>query len=208
MGNYAVELHTLFSKEKILDLMTISQSFPERSRTSLVRDLQKVNAISSYNHCGKHYTLKEIADFNDQGIWQYKDAMFSAHGNLKHTIQSIVNNSSSGMTHNDLKAILKLRTHDILRELVQDNKIAREDVNDIYVYVSADSGIRLKQIGTRMRRGSVAHNDPMFIVEVLSYVIQEPHVTVTDLYSHFKNTGASQSEVEEIFRRYVQGKKN
>jgi hypothetical protein len=194
-----------------MDLATISRCFPERSRTSLVRDLQKVNAIASYNHSGKHYTLKEIADFNDRGIWQYEDALFSAHGNLKRTILSMVSNSSDGMTHNELKGILYLRTHDVLREMVKSRQIAREDVHNNYVYVSADSEAGRKQIEARVappRRSVAAQTDPMFIIEVLSYALQRPSAKAVDAYSHFKHTGISQSGMEEIYERYVQGKKN
>ena len=209
--DYAAELRALFCKEKVLDLTTISRNFPGRSRTSLVRDLRKVGAIASYNHCGKHYTLKEIAEFDGQGIWQYGDALFSDHGNLKRTIQTMVDNSSSGLTHNELQPTLRLRTHDVLREMVKHNKIARADVHNNYVYVSADAEAGQKQVEARVappQQSFAAQTGPLLIIEVLSYVLRNPGTTADAAHSHFKGAGVSQGEVEEIFERYVDGKKN
>jgi hypothetical protein len=209
--NYAVELEALFRKEKVLDLAEIGGCFPERSRTSLVRDLQKVSAITSYNHCGKHYTLPDIAEFNDQGIWQHKGAMFSAHGNLKHTIKSMVDCSRNGMTHNELKAVLNLRVHDILLAMVRDNQIAREEIHEAYVYVSANSDIGQAQKEARIytpRRSMADSSDPMIIIEVLSYALGHPQATAADAYIHVKDRGVSRGEVEAIYDQHVQGKKN
>jgi hypothetical protein len=209
--DYAVELKAMFHREKILDLIIIGSCFPERSRTSLVRDLCKVCAISSYNHCGRHYTLEEIADFNDNGIWQYKDALFSARGNLKSTIQGIVDESRGGMTHGELRAVLHLRTHDIVRVMASDNQIARESVHGAYVYVSADADVGRAQIAARIAqplRGVPAREDPMFIIEVLSYAVQHPRATAADVRSHFEGTGVPQCEIDSVYEHYVKGKKN
>ena len=206
-----VELRALFKSEKVLELSTIGRHFPERSRTRLVRDLKKINAITSYNHCGKHYTTKALADFNDQGIWQYRGAMFSAHGNLKQTIQNLVDNSSAGMTHNELKDILNLRVHDVLLVMVKDNLIDRKDVHNVYLYVSADPAVSRGQVESRTlppKRRAVAQTDPMFIIEVLSYALQHPKATAAEAYRHFEGTGATQDDVEIIYENYVRGKKN
>ena len=209
--DYSSELRGLFYRNNVLDLVTISQSFPNRSKISLIRDLNKIGAISSCNHRGQHYTLMEIAVFNNHGLWHYNDALFSAHGNLKHTITSIVNESKEGMTHNDLRAILNLRVHDTLLEMVEDNKITREVVDGVYVYMSADLTIKMRQVEggqTSVKHNRVDQIDPKSIIEVLSYIIRKPQTTAIDAYSQFEYTGLSQGDVDEIFERYVLVKKN
>ena len=209
--NYTAELHALFNRERVLDLSTIGHYFPARSRISLVRDLKKVEAITSYNHCGKYYTLRELASFNSQGIWQCKDALFSTYGNLKHTIKHMVDNSNDGMTHEELKAILSLRVHDVLRIMVRDNLIAREEVHNIYLYISSDPEVGRRQAVSRTipsTRRNATQSDPMFVIEVLSYAIQHPKATAADAYRHFEKTGVSQCEVEALYERHVHGKKN
>jgi len=209
--DYAAELLALFRREIVLDMAAIGSRFPGRSRISLVRDLKRANAITSYNHSGKHYSLMELAQFDSQGIWRCKGAMFSARGNLKSTIRGMVGDSIRGMTHSELRAVLSLRVHDTLRAMVGERQIAREQIYDMFVYVSADPQAGRRQIESRAasaRLSDATDPDPALVIEALSYVIRHPRATADELYRRFKDVGVSQSGIEAVYARYVQGKKN
>jgi hypothetical protein len=211
--NYSAELRNLFIEQKVLDIGSIVQSFPERSRTSLTRDLQSINAIACYNGYGNRYTLKEIAEFNEHGIWECKDALFSVNGSFKSTIISIVNNSFSGMTQRELKEILILRVSSALSELTGDNQIAHEVVHNQYLYVSADTNVSQMQIEARLNPQSKTvklKDNPLLIMEIYKYVIECNVIktTAADIYNRFKDRGLSMRACEEIHKEYIQGKKN
>ena len=205
--DYASELYEMFCKEKVLDMQSISNAFPGRSRISLVRDLRKIGAISSCNHRGCHYTIKMAAVFDKHGLWRHSDALFSTHGNLKCTIRSMVNNSCAGMTHNELDEILCLRTHNTLREMVDDGEIDRVNVHGAYVYICSDTAAGLAQLGERAkpeyRRKQAARTAPEMIIEVLSYVIRQPQATAADAHARFAGRGMSRAAIESIFESYV-----
>jgi len=207
--DFASELYELFCKEKVLDLKAIGDAFPGRSRISLVRDLQKIGAISSCNHRGCHYTLKTIAVFDGHGLWRHGGALFSAHGNLKQTIRSMVDSSSAGMAHDELEETLRLRAHNTLREMVDDGEISRANVQGAYVYICADPPAGQNQLGARAatgrRRGQATRTAPEMVIAVLSYVIRRPHATAADAHERFAGDGISRAAVEAIFESYVYG---
>ena len=95
--------------------------------------------------------------------------------------------------------------------MVNKRRIAREEIFNLYIYVSSDPVASRNQIIQRTTlpqlRGLTAE-DPMFIVDVLSYVIQHPNARSADTYSHYKNAGVSLEDIEAIYARYVMGKKN
>ena len=43
-----------------------------QSRMTVFRKLTKLDYISSCSHSGKYYSLKIIAKFNKDGLWEYK----------------------------------------------------------------------------------------------------------------------------------------
>ena len=48
---------------------------------TVLRKLQKLGYISSCSHGGQYYSLKESAEFDDNGLWRFGPALFSRHGN-------------------------------------------------------------------------------------------------------------------------------
>ncbi len=53
------------------------------SRSTVLRRLDEHGYYSSYNHSGRFLTVEEVADFDSRGLWVWKTARFSRHGNLK-----------------------------------------------------------------------------------------------------------------------------
>ena len=69
------------------------------SRSTVLRRLREHGYHSSYNHSGMFLTIHEVAEFDSRGLWVWKTARFSKHGNLKETVWHFVEDSEQGMTH-------------------------------------------------------------------------------------------------------------
>ena len=210
--DFSAELYSLFRAEIVLDMMTIKQSFPSRTRMSIFRDMQKIGAISSCNNRGQNYTLKEIAVFDQYGLWEFNGAVFSECGNLKNTIAKMISKSDAGMTHSELQSILGWNVHDTLLELVENQAVYRKRAAGAYVYFDAVIENQAKQLekrtASKAQKAIRNQTDLRMVVEVLSYVIRHPQATTGDTYERFQSMGISYEEVGSIYDQYVNGKKN
>jgi hypothetical protein len=91
-----------------MNLSTVIQKFKNKKVVTIVvlaawlscsiatarRRLKAWRAYTSYNHNGRFYTLPEIADFDDNGLWRHQGVFFSKHGNLKRTLAYLVIHSA------------------------------------------------------------------------------------------------------------------
>jgi hypothetical protein len=212
--NLLSQMVQLFKKNLILDMNSIQKSFPNRSRCSIFRDLQKIGYISSYNKAGSYYTLKSIAQFDNDGIWQHEGVFFSCHGSLKQTLKHMVDISAAGHTHPELQHILGLRVHNTLLDLVSAKAIEREMFEGLYVYTHNNPEIKLCQLDERQKQSRWQHNisslNPYTTVEVLLAVIKQPDRSAADIFKVLSKKGinVAQNEIETIFQYYDLGKKN
>ena len=62
--------------------------------------LKQWQAYTSYNQNGKYYALPQVPRFDDHGLWRYKNAAFSRHGNLKKTVIHLVSVRLPGFPEN------------------------------------------------------------------------------------------------------------
>ncbi len=147
-------LRRVFRCAKTLEMEALEARF-ERSRRSLFRDLATVGYHTSYTHGGRYYTLAEIADFDERGLWFYRDVGFSRAGTLKETVAELIEAVPEGRTHAELRHLLRVRVHNTLLELVRGGRIGRERYEGVLVYVSADHERAAEQI-ERRREGDRA----------------------------------------------------
>lgn len=208
------QLVQLFKKNSVLDMTSIQKSFPERSRCSLFRDLQKIGYISSYNKAGGYYTLKSIPQFDTNGIWHHEGIFFSSHGSLKETVKHMVDVSAAGRSHHELQQTLGLRVHNTLLDLVSINAIDREILEGLYIYTHDNPEIKSRQLDVRKKQSNwshtIAHLNPYTTVEVLLAVIRQPDRPAEDIFQVLleKSIPVSQNDIETIFQYYDLGKKN
>ena len=205
----AEKMLSLFRKNKVVKLTSITELNPHRSRCSIFRDLKHLGYMTSYNNAGRYYTLSEIPIFDKNGIWQYEGAFFSVYGSLKNTAKSLVDNSLAGRTHDELRGMLGVRVQNTLHDLVSEMAIMREKHIGAYVYVSADNEIHSKQMACR-KNTAAAQVDPYITIEVLRAVIKHPAHQAAAIYSLLSKDGANISliQVESVFCLYDLGKKN
>jgi len=142
----------LFQRQSVVDLTTLLAALKTSSRMSVFRRLSALGYLSSYSHAGRYYTLRDIPQFDPDGLWQYQGVCFSRDGSLKATVERLVEQSEAGRTHPELHARLRLRVHNTLLDLVEGRRIGRETWRGHYLYLSANPARAQSQLSLRQQQ--------------------------------------------------------
>lgn len=205
-------LEQAFRSKHVLDLQALKAALGAVSRTTVFRALVKVGYLTSYSHRGGFYTLEQIPDFNEDGIWTWGDVMFSRWHTLRATVSHMVNEAPAGRTHAELQARTHLRVHDTLHDLLAADEIGRVVFNHRFVYVSGDNETAQAQIREREASrpgeddGSPAP-DPQVVVDVLLAFIDHSEEGVDRLAVRLRRHGVTREQVDNVFRLYELEKK-
>ncbi len=62
-------LKRLLRKHIVVNLQQLSNTLNTSSRMSIFRRLQMIGYFSSFTHKGAYYTLSNIPQFDDRGLW-------------------------------------------------------------------------------------------------------------------------------------------
>lgn len=143
--NTNMRARSLIEKEKVFTLKQLVSALGCSPRTAQTR-IKQWNAHTSYNMNGKYYTLPEIPEFDDNGIWRYRKAAFSRHGNMKQTIIYLITTSFAGLNGRQLGDILGLDPRSFLHHFRQVPGIQREKHCGVYVYFSDEPEIYKTQM--------------------------------------------------------------
>jgi len=149
--------------------------------------LRKWQTYTSYNQNGRYYTLPQVPKFDHNGLWQYQNAIFSKHGNLKKTIVNLIVSASSGLTGSQLGDILGLSPQSFLHHFRNCPGICREKHDGVYVYFSEDDLIYNRQV--HQRRTSVCKSAVVTISDLEAIMI---------LVAIIKRHGISAEEIKEL----------
>jgi hypothetical protein len=182
------------------------------SLSTVVRRLNEHGYYSSYNHSGRFLTIEEVADFDSRGLWLWKTARFSRHGNLKETIEHFVESSEEGVTHGELATLLGVRAHNPLLELVEEARIFRERLGPTFVYLSSKKSVRRRQVRRRKSLLKEAHKprpNSRQIIATLLELIKNPNAKRDEIVLRCQRAGVAISRelVEVIFEMYDLDKK-
>ncbi len=134
-----------FRKARVLTLQELVETL-RFSRSTVLRRLREHGYFSSYNHRGKFLTLEEVAEFDSRGLWAWRIARFSKYGTLKDTAAHFIEGSETGMTHEELSALLGVRVHNSLLDLLEEDRVSREKLGPTFVYLSRRPRVRRQQI--------------------------------------------------------------
>ena len=187
-------LRRLFHQNLVVDLPTILQAFPGRSRCSIFRDLKAIGGhLSSYNHNSRFFTLADVPEFDANGLWQHQGIFFSRQGTLKATVRHLVQTSEAGQTHEELQEHLHVRVYHTLLDLVRRNEVSREELDRLFLYVHADPEVRANQVDKRRHQieapAAIPPLGPYEIIEVLLCVIRLGEQQPEQVFSHLRNKG-------------------
>src|SRR5207237_795575 len=142
-------LRSFLRRKQIATLEELKQALGTTSTMSWFRKLQTLTYRTSYSHRGKYYTLAEIPQFDEQGLWSSRGVWFSRDGTLLATAQRFVQQSPAGFTASELQALLSVEVKQTLLQLYQHHRVDRRVVADVYVYFSPEAERKREQ---RLRR--------------------------------------------------------
>jgi hypothetical protein len=140
---------------KIATLPELKQALGATASLTVFRKLKLLDYLSSYTHRGRYYSLREIARFDDAGLWSHEAVWFSRYGTLVSTIESFVHHAPGGWFADELADALHAGVQDPLHDLVLGGRLRRSDVGGRFLYTSADSSQSRNQIRTRQAASAV-----------------------------------------------------
>lgn len=142
-------LRALLLRNQIATLDELKQTLGTPVDVTVFRKLKPLDYLTSFSHRGRYYTLREIARFNDHGLWSQADVWFSRFGTLLATAEVFVNRSPRGYFADELARALHVEVQDALHQLMQQHRVTREVVSGLYLYTAADRTIQRGQLLTR-----------------------------------------------------------
>ena len=143
------ELRSLLLRSKIATLDELKQALGTAVDVTVFRKLRPLDYVTSYSHRGRYYTLREIARFDDKGLWSHSTVCFSQFGTLLATAASFVNRSPRGYFADELARALHIEVQDALHQLAQQRRVTRQIVSGLYLYTASDRAIQQGQLLTR-----------------------------------------------------------
>ena len=175
-----------FKKQKVVTVVQLA-SWLSCSIVTARRRLKAWRAYTSYNRNGRYYTLPEIAQFDDIGLWRHQGTFFSKYGNLKQTLVHLVTHSVPGLSGAELGEILGLQPRSFLSHFRAHPAIYREHMMGRWIWFAADPGIREQQMQARLATGDAKQSRMPSDIEAVMLLV--------DLIGH------PQRDVEQIARR-------
>ena len=142
-------LHSFLEEKKVASLEQLKRALRTSGTMTVFRKLRTLGYLSSYSHRGKFYTLKEIARFDERGLWSYHSVWFSRYGNLIETAREFVEESGQGFTVSELEELLHVECKAALLKLSQQERLVREKVAGLFVYFSVNAARQRSQRSAR-----------------------------------------------------------
>ena len=173
------KIRKLLQSNTVMPLKQLRHELGDRPRSSLFRDLKKLDLVTSYTHAGQYHALKSAARFDAGGLWFFDQAGFAKYGTLKNTLIQIISNAQAGMTQKELKSLLCIKVQNTLTHLVRSNAVERQLLpKSIYVYLSVEKHKAEDQLQRRLaihdRAPEVALPAENLIIEILLELIRAP----------------------------------
>ena len=144
-------LRQFFSEHRIATLDQLRDVLGKPARCTVFRKLEELRYLSSYSHRGKYYTLRSIAHFSPQGLWDFNSIGFSMFGNLLQTAEAFVERSEAGYSAGELQEALQVKTKHALTQLYREGRLHREKIDGVFIYLSAEKSAAAAQRKARKR---------------------------------------------------------
>ena len=138
-------IEDLLHKQKIATLAEIKESLGTSATMTVFRKLKDIGYRTSYSHRGKYYTLVDIPQFDEHGLWSYRAVGFSRSGNLLATTQRFVEEAAAGITASELHGMLSVEVKEPLLQLYRRKRIDRQEIEGTFIYFAKQTGLRRQQ---------------------------------------------------------------
>jgi hypothetical protein len=146
---HADDLAKALRRSKIATMPELKRALGTEVDVTVFRKLRQLAYRTSYSHRGSYYTLDETAQFDPNGLWSFQSVWFSRYGTLLDTAQAWIENSSAGHFVAELDHLLHVGTQEPLLRLWQQQRIARQPVEGLYLYCSMEPVLRQRQVLAR-----------------------------------------------------------
>src|SRR5712691_9082317 len=145
-------LRQFLRRNRIATLPQLKHVLGTEADITVFRKLRDISYHTSYSHRGRFYTLDEIADFDENGLWTFHAVWFSRYGTLLSTAEAFVKQAPAGYFVAKLEDLLHVPVKEPLLHLVRQNRVARQEVSHLYLYCASDSPQRRQQLLARQVR--------------------------------------------------------
>jgi len=145
-------LRGLFHRQSVATMSQLKDVLGTTADVTVFRKLKEISYVTSYSHSGRYYTLSRIPRFDDLGLWSYRTVRFSRHGTLRSTVETFVGESEAGWRANELEAVLQVSVKETLLGLIREDRLSREQLAGSFLYCSAESRDRRRQVSMRKTR--------------------------------------------------------
>ena len=145
----ADRLANLLRDQKVATMPQLKSALGTSITFTVLRKLAPLGYRSSYSHGGTYYTLDSIAQYNELGLWSYRDIHFSRHGTLLNTAATLVTNAPAGYFTHELDALVQVATKDALRHLIRRDRLDRRKLTGRYLYCAQERQRRQEQWAAR-----------------------------------------------------------
>ncbi len=142
-------LRTLLLRNKIATLDELKQTLGTPVDVTVFRKLKPLDYLTSYSHRGRYYTLREIARFDDRGLWSQEEVWFSRFGTLLATAEAFVDRSLRGCFADELLPQLHVEVQDALHQLHMQGRVSRQIVSGRYLYTATNPSVQKRQLLAR-----------------------------------------------------------
>jgi len=150
----STKLRAHLLQHKIADLPALRRVLGTSADLTVFRKLKSLHPLTSYTHRGRFYSLAEIAQFDDRGLWSHQAVCFSRHGTLLATVEAFVQGAVSGYYARELADLLHAEVQEPLRHLVRKQRLGRTEIDGQFLYTSVEASQRRQQ--TLARRNAQA----------------------------------------------------
>ncbi len=157
----------LLMNEQMATMAELKEVMGTQATMTVYRSLSRLGYLASYSDRGRFYTLTEIPDFNDLGLWSCRSVRFSRHGSLLETAVAAVERSDAGYTACELELLLQVEVKHAMLQLVRRKRIVRSKVGKMFVYWCAETGRRRQQKLMRNQRQALQEVAASLVPEVL-----------------------------------------
>jgi len=184
----AAALLRRWRRKKVMTLPELMAELRTSLRT-LRRRLKVWGALASFNYNSRFYTLPDLPQFDEHGLWFHRAIGFSRHGHLPQTIVALVHQAPGGLTAAELGQRLRLDPRSFLWQFHQRPDLQRQKYQGLYVYFAADP-----RVATRQKAFRSAALAPVLLpsaeetIAVLVQAILHPQRSPEQLAAHLHST--------------------
>ena len=142
-------LERLLRDQKVATMPQLKSALGTSVTFTVLRKLAPLGYRSSYSHCGTYYTLDSIAQYDERGLWSYRDVHFSRHGTLLNTAATLVTHAPASYFTKELDAVVHVATKDALRHLIHQDRLDRRELAGRYLYCAKERQRAQEQCAAR-----------------------------------------------------------